>query len=104
MKATIVILGLISFSACTSIQEGEVVRKPKEDGSIETVISVKHQKGYDLLITSHKIWVDGKLDRTICNTDTLKSLGNVVKTFDNDFGQAEKRIVPKNYEIYITVK
>jgi hypothetical protein len=104
MKTIITILAAVSFSACTSIQEGEVVRQPKEDGSVETVISIKHLKGYDLLVTNYKIWVNGQLDRTILTTDTLKSLGNVTKTFENDFGQAERRSIPKNYEIYITVK
>ena len=104
MKPTIILLAVILFSACTSIQEGEVVRTPKEEGSVETIISIKHFKGYDLLITNHKIWVSGQLDRSIITTDTLKSLGNVVKTFENDFGQAERRTIPKNYEIYITVK
>lgn len=100
----ILIIAAISFTGCTTLQEQDVVRRPKQDGSVETVISVKHQGAYDLLTTTHKIWVNGLIDKTIVQTDTLKSLGSITRVTDDGFGAAEKKTVPKNYEIYITVK
>jgi hypothetical protein len=97
------LLTLILVSGCT-VYNRDVVRHPKEDGSIETVISVKHQNNYDLLITTHKIWVNGFLDKTIVQTDTLKSLGTTTRVVDDSFGAAQKRTMRRNYDVYITVK
>jgi len=102
MKTTS-LLSLVLLSGC-AMQNEDVVRRPKEDGSIETVISVKHHNTYDLLVTTHKVWVNGLVDKTIVQTDTLKSLGSTMQVVDDGFGAAEKKNVRKNYEIYITVK
>ena len=102
MKA-ISIITLIFLSSCM-VQNQDIVKRPKEEGSIETVISVKHYNKYDLLITTHKVWVNGVLDKTIKETDTLKSLGVTTQVVDDGFGAATSRTLPKKYEIYITVK
>lgn len=102
MKA-ISLITLIFLSGC-AVQNQDVVKRPKQDGSIETLISVKHYDSYDLLITTHKVWVNGALDKTIKQIDTLKSLGITTQLVDDGFGAATSRTLPKNYEIYITVK
>jgi len=102
MKTTI-LLAVIFLSGC-AMQNQDVVRRPKEDGSIETVISVKHYNSFDLLVTTHKVWINGLIDKTIVQTDTLKSLGSTTQVVDDGFGAAVKRSMRKNYDIYITVK
>ena len=42
------LLVAILLTSC-AIQNEEAVRQPAKDGSIETIIAVKHYKGYDLL-------------------------------------------------------
>ena len=100
---TVSLVALIFLSGC-AVQNQDVVKHPKEEGSIETVISVKHYSNYDLLTTMHKVWVNGVLDKTLIKTDTLKSLGITTQVVDDGFGAATSRTLPKKYEIYITVK
>src|ERR1700752_2936037 len=103
MKTTS-LLAVILLTSCATLHNDDIVRKPKEDGSIETVMSVRHHGNYDLLTTTHKVWVNGIVDKIIVETDTLKSLGTTKQVVEDSFGVAEKKTLPKNYEIYITVK
>ena len=64
----------------------------------------KHYNSFDLLVTTHKVWINGLIDKTIVQTDTLKSLGSTTQVVDDGFGAAVKRSMRKNYDIYITVK
>ena len=96
---------LISFLFASCEQKNEdIVAEPNKDGSIETVVSVKHDKDFDILTTTHKIWVKNQLDKTIINVDTLKSLGMTTVEGEDPDGYAEKVQVKKDYEFYITVK
>lgn len=99
----ILFFGLIS---CENPGDNEdVVQTPSKDGAIETQISIEHKVGYDLLITTNKIWVKNRIEKTIIRTDTLKSLGNIMVEGDEDEnGNIPKVLVPKNYELFITVK
>ena len=97
------VIALVGLSSCM-VQNQDIVRNPSKDGSIETVISIKHFRGYDLLVTTNQIWRNDLIDKTIVHTDTLKTLGTVTKMVDDGFGSMEKKTFPKNYEIYITVK
>ncbi len=101
-KTTILLAALI-LASCAP-QNRDVVRQPAKEGSIETVISVNHHLGYDLLTTTHKIWLNGMIDKIITQKDTLKPLGNVTKLVDDGWGGEIRRTFPKAYEVYITVK
>lgn len=90
--------------SCGQNKNDDIVQKPNKDGAIETIVSVKHDKGFDVLTTTHKIWVKNKLDKTLIKIDTLKSLGTTLEEGENNTGDTEKIAVPKDYEFYITVK
>lgn len=97
------VLGLVS---CNQPGDNEdVVKEPSKDGAIETQISVEHKNGIDVLTTVNKVWIKNRVDTTIIKVDTLKSLGTMTADGDEDEnGNVPKVTVPKNYELYITVK
>ena len=94
----------LSMMACEPVQNEDVVKTPSKDGAIETVISVTHDKGFDVLTTTHKVWLHNTLDKTIVKIDTLKNLGTTVQKAENSEGEEKTVVVPKDYEFYITVK
>jgi hypothetical protein len=93
---------VILFTGCDS--NDDIVKVPNKDGAIETSLTVKHASGYDLLITTHKVWVKNQLDKTIITMDTLKSLGTTLEEGEDKDGNTSNVSVPKDYEFYITVK
>lgn len=110
MKKTILLCAIAAmFSACGPEQNEDVVQQPDKNGSIETIVAVTHGTNCDVLTTTHKVWVKGVLDKTITTSDTLKSLGNTVEeatSEEDDDGNVNTKnvVVPKDYELYITVK
>lgn len=97
------ILISLLFAACEQKNE-DIVTEPNKDGSIETLVSVKHEKDFDILTTTHKIWIKNQLDKTLIKVDTLKSLGLTTVEGEDRDGYTEKAEVRKDYEFYITVK
>lgn len=93
----------IALMSCEN-QNEDVVKAPNKDGSIETVITVTHEKDFDLLTTTHKVWVKGSLDKHIVKIDTLKNLGSTTQEGEDSDGNTKNISVPKDYEFYITVK
>lgn len=98
------LLVLFIFSACGGKKNEDIVKEPNKEGSIETVVNVEHGDGFDILTTTHKIWVKNKLDKTLIKIDTLTSLGTTLAEGEDEHGNAQKALVPKDYEFYITVK
>mgnify|MGYP006188093387 CR=1 FL=1 len=63
MKKLLSVLLLTSlFFSCKEKNE-DIVTEPNKEGSIETVVSVKHEEGFDILTTTHKVWVKNQLDK-----------------------------------------
>jgi hypothetical protein len=81
-----------------------VTRLPDHDGSIETVINVKHFPAYDLLITTHTVWVNQNAIKSFATTDTIPSLGKTTRIVESEFNAPETKIIPRNYQLFITVK
>lgn len=104
MKNLLPVLLLTCFLFSCKEQNEDIVTEPNKDGSIETVVSVKHEDGFDVLTTTHKIWVKNQLDKTLVKIDTLKSLGLTTVEGEDRDGYTEKVQVKKDYEFYITVK
>jgi hypothetical protein len=102
----IYVMFLASFllASCGNNNNEDIVSAPNKDGSVETVVSVKHEKNFDILTTTHKIWVKNKLDTTLIKLDTLKSLGTTIVEGEDQNGKAQNATVQKDYEFYITVK
>lgn len=94
----------VALSACDKEKNEDIVNEPNKEGAIETVVSVKHDKGFDILTTTHKVWVKNKLDKILTKVDTLPSLGTTLAEGEDENGQAKRALVAKDYEFYITVK
>lgn len=104
MKKLLFIIFISSslFFSCEE-QNEDIVQDINKDGSIETIVTVKHEKNYDVLITTHKIWVSNILGKTIIDQDTIPSLGETTQEGEDENGNTEMITVPKDYEFYITV-
>lgn len=90
---------------CSCEPENEdIVKSTEKDGSIETVISINHQEKFDVLTTTHTIWIKNRAVKTTITNDTLPSLGLTTQVGENSEGEEKTLSVPKNYELYITVK
>ena len=99
------LLLVLAFSSCEEGEKNEdVVQQPDKDGSIETILSVTHADSFDILTTTHKVWVKGNLSKTIVKTDTLNALGMVNEEVEDKDGHTETKSVKKDYEFFITVK
>jgi hypothetical protein len=92
------------LSSCSSQEDTDLVKDINKNGSIETVLNVIHFDAMDVLKTTHKVWVNGVIDKEISRTDTLKKLGGELKTILDENDQEKNIIAPKDYEMYITVK
>lgn len=94
----------VAFSSCSEKNE-DITQEPGKDGSVETVVAIRHlDSTRDLLTTTHKVWVKGNIVRLVSYTDTLPSLGMTHQTGENGDGEQAGLEVPKEYEVYITVK
>lgn len=104
MKSLITaILAVILLSACANQNEDKVQTVDK-DGSVEMSVSVKHINNIDVLKTESNIWYKNNLLKQIVKTDTIPSLGTTKETAENEDGDDTTVSVPKNYQLFITVK
>ena len=75
------------------------------NGSIETQLTTVHlADNRDVLITTHKIWKNGALEREVNHTDTIPALGSATTEAADANGNAATTVGQKDYEFYITVK
>lgn len=94
----------VAMCSCEPLENDDVVQSPDKDGSVETSIKISHFDKFDVLTTTRSIWTKKKLYKTIVSNDTLPSLGTTTQVGENSEGEEKKVVVPKNYELYITVK
>jgi hypothetical protein len=92
------------FSCGNSAENEDLVKEVNKNGSIETVINVAHEGDFDILKTTHKVWVNGAVDKTIETSDTLKTLPMEMKTTVDENENEQEVLARKDYELYITVK
>lgn len=104
MKKLFPLLLLTGLILSCNEKNEDIVSEPNKDGSIETIVSVKHEDGFDILTTTHKVWVKNQLDKTLIKVDTLKSLGLTTVEGEDQDGYVQKAQVKRDYEFYITVK
>jgi hypothetical protein len=98
-KLLIVFALVMILSSCNSKED--VVKDINKDGSVETLITVNHCNGFDVLNTTHKIWVQNSLLKTVIQSDTIPSLGTINEQVEDGSVYDEET---KEYEVYITVK
>ena len=107
MRTTIqlsLITALVSLAACSDPKE-DVTDTVNKAGSVETSVSVQHADStHDVLLTTHKIWVNFSEYKTVTHQDTIPALGIENTTAENSDGDTKKVSVKKDYEIFITVK
>ena len=81
------------------------VKLADHSGSIETFVSVSHLNDKsDILTTTHKVWAAGFLANTFVTNDTIPALGLIYTQAEDSDGHTQNVTVPREYELYITVK
>lgn len=103
MKKILLLVGLTGFLMSCE-QNEDIVQTPQKDGSIETSLSTKRVNNLDILTIEYKVWVKGKIDKKFTKIDTLSSLGTTKEEGEDKDGNLKEIVLPKDYEIYITVK
>lgn len=102
------ILAPLSFvlllSACNNEQAQDIASQANTDGSIETSLSVEHIEGFDVVITTHRVWAKGQNTATIEHRDTIPALSGDMINAPTEYGGSETVYAQKDYEFYITVK
>ena len=98
-------LFLAGFAACGGDEEKDLTDNVNKQGAVETAVTTKHLDSVnDILVTTHTVWHNGTIVKSIENRDTIPALGNLKTTGENDEGDSKTVDVKKDYEIYITVK
>ncbi len=100
------LVGCSSFLllSCDDKKE-DITDSVNKAGSVETSVEVRHlDSNNDILVTTHKVWVKYNVHKTIEYRDTIPSLGEENTVAENEQGDRKNVTVPKDYEIYITVK
>ena len=97
-----VTFSMLVFMSC---EDDDKVQEISKNGSIETVMSVDHLNDrFDIVKTSHKIWIKNILVKNIIHTDTIPALGLTTENGENSDGDTRSVTLKKDYEIFITVK
>ncbi len=95
---------LLLLFSCNNENE-DITQSVNKNGSVETAVKVEHLDSmYDILVTTHKIWVRNEEYKTFTYRDTIPSLGIMNTTAENQDGDTKDVRVRKDYEIFITVK
>lgn len=99
-----IIFCLAGVASCTDKKE-DVTDTVNRAGAIETSVSVQHADStHDVILTTHKVWVNFSEFKTLVHQDTVPALGIENTVAENADGDTKNVKVPKDYEIFITVK
>lgn len=86
-------------------QHQDITDTVDHNGSVETSISVQHiDSTRDVVLTTHNVWVKGRLYTTITHRDTVPGLGALNTDAENNNGDTKPVTVPRDYEIFITME
>ena len=98
------VAGLVLLDSCNDERE-DVTQTVNKAGAIETSVTVQHADStHDVVLTTHKVWVNFNEYKTVVHQDTVPALGMMETEGENADGDTKKIKVPKDYEIFITVK
>ena len=96
---------LLFLASCSDKDKDDVIDEVDRAGAVETAVSVLHADStHDVLMTTHKVWVNHQEFKTVVHLDTIPALGVEHTTAENSDGDTKDVNVKKDYEIYITVK
>ncbi|MDB5192968.1 MAG: hypothetical protein JWQ96_2531 [Segetibacter sp.] len=91
--------------SCGNKKNEDITETVNKNGSIETSVQVTHlDSTRDVLTTTHKVWVKLSEYKTVQYHDTIPSLGLETTVAENAEGDTKNISVPKEYELFITVK
>jgi hypothetical protein len=104
MKKLILIAAIAVFlSSCKP--NSDRTKQIEKDGSVEVVLSVKHlDSNHDLIKSEQTTWIHNYPAKKSVWVDTIPSLGDTFEQAEDDDGNDTSVIVPKNYQLFITVK
>lgn len=95
----------IALLSCNNDDNEDVTHDVNHNGSVESAITVAHiDSTHDVMTTTHKVWVNNEVYKTIEYRDTLPALGMEHTEAENEDGDKKPVSVKKDYEIFITVK
>jgi hypothetical protein len=98
-------LFLLALAIASCGRKDDITETVDHNGSIESSISVQHiDSTRDVVLTIHKVWVNGQLANTIAHRDTIPGLGSISTDAEKNNGDTQPVTVPKDYEIFITMK
>src|SRR5580658_3435454 len=98
-----VFIALLTFCSCS--QKDDLTSAVDHSGSIETSIVVQHADStHDIVLTTHKVWANGQVYRTIIHRDTVPALGLNNAAGENSSGDTTTVTVRKDYQIFITLQ
>jgi hypothetical protein len=94
----------LALASCSDKRD-DITDTVNRAGSVETSVTVQHADStHDVLLTTHKIWVNFSEYKTVIHQDTIPALGIENATAENPDGDTKDVKVKKDYEIFITVK
>jgi hypothetical protein len=92
------------LASCNDSKEDETDTVDRS-GSVETSVSVEHTDStHDVSLTTHRVWVNFKEYKTVVHRDTVPALGMLSTRAENTDGDTQTVKVPKDYQIFITMK
>ena len=92
------------LASCNDSKEDETDTVDRS-GSVETSVSVQHTDStHDVILTTHRVWVNCKEYKTVVHRDTVPALGILTTRAENTDGDTQTVKVPKDYQIFITMK
>lgn len=96
---------ILFMISCSGKENKDITNTVNKDGSIESAVQVEHLNNeFDVLITTHRIWVHNNELKTVTYRDTLPSLGMTTRNAENEDGDNKSVSVKKEYEIFLTIK
>lgn len=96
---------IIVLALCSCKNNEDTVKEVPHDGSVETMITVQHiaNSDLDVIVTTNRVWYKNT-EKQFIHQDTIPSLGTIKSEVENEDGNTATVTLPKEYEIYITVK
>lgn len=105
MRTKLLLLAGMCWLASCSDDKKDETNTINKAGAVETAVTVEHADStHDVLVTTHKVWVNFSEYKTVVHQDTIPALGIENTTAENSDGDTKRVSVKKDYEIFITVK
>lgn len=101
----ILLMTAVACGESNNVDDTVQTKDISRDGAVETVVSTTHlTDSIDLLTTTHQVWKNNTLIKTVTYTDTLPALGTMNSDVKDEQGNEKNVTLKKDYEFYITVK